>query len=346
MRKLLLGFVLACFSQAAFADPVEDFYKGKQIQMIVGYEVGGGYDIYARLVARHLGRHVPGNPGVVVQNMPGAGSLRAANYIYVVAPKDGTALAAFALTIPLMGVLGGNPNAQFDSRKFTWLGSPTSGQNDSYMLWTRKDAKVKTLADALRSGGPELVLGGLAEGSFETDVATLMRKTIGLNFKMVFGYAGGAGLNVAIEQNEIEGRFIGLSSILLTQPRWIAADSYMQPLLQFARSTRISSYPDVPLARELAKDDLSRQLIELAEISFVLSRPIVAPPDVPADRALALQKAFMELAKDPVYLADAASLKLDISPVGADVAMSLLDKLAQAPVELKDEIRRLLLPKN
>ena len=120
----------------------------------------------------------------------------------------------------------------------------------------------------------------------------------------------------------------------------------MMPLLQFARTTRIASFPDVPLASEMAKDDLSRQLIELAEISFVLSRPLVAPPDIPADRAKALQKAFLDLSKDQDFLADAALLKLDISPVGADLAMNLLDKLAQAPIELKDEIRTLLLPKN
>jgi hypothetical protein len=346
MRKIALAFAFACISQSSFADPVEDFYKGKQIQLIVGYEPGGGYDIYARLIARHLGRLMPGTPGVIVQNMPGAGSLRSANYIYTVAPKDGTALAAFALTIPLMGVLGGNANVQFDSRKFTWLGSPTSGQNDSYMLWIRKDAKVKSLSDALKKDGPQLILGGLAEGSFETDVATLMRKTIGLNFKMVTGYTGAGGLNLALEQKEIEGRFTGLSSILLTNPKWLAADSNMMPLLQFARTTRIASFPDVPLASEMAKDDLSRQLIELAEISFVLSRPLVAPPDIPADRAKALQKAFLDLSKDQDFLADAALLKLDISPVGADLAMNLLDKLAQAPIELKDEIRTLLLPKN
>jgi len=341
MKAFLFGLGAACVASMAMADPVEDFYKGKQIQIIVGYDAGGGYDVYARLISRHFGKFMPGHPGVIVQNMPGAGSLRAANHIYVAAPKDGTALATFARNMPLMGVLGGNANVQFDARKYTWLGSPTSAQDDAYMLWVRKDAKAKSLDEARRPGGPDIILGGTSEGSTDTDVAMLMRKTIGLNFKIVSGYPGSNGLNVAIERNEIEGRFIGQSAVASTQPAWMKPDSNMRPLLQFARATRLAQFPDVPTARELAKEEVARQLIELAEIPYILSRPVVGPPGVPADRAKALQKAFLDMTKDKEFLADAEKLRIDISPVGADEALDMLDRLAKAPEDLKDEIRKL-----
>ena len=341
MKLSILCAGLTLAASAAIADPVEDFYKGKQIQIVVGYEAGGGYDVYARLVARHFGAFVPGKPGVVVQNMPGAGSLRSANYITVTAPKDGTTLATFGRNIPLMGVLGGNANVQFDARKWTWLGSPSSAQDDAYTLWVRKDAKAKNLQDALRPGGPEIILGGTSEGSTDSDVPALMRKTIGLNFRIVSGYPGSNGINIAIERNEVEGRFIGHSAVVSTQPGWLKPDSFMHPLMQFARPNRLPGYPDVPTARELAKDPKSRQLIELAEIPYMLSRPIVGPPDIPADRAKALQKAFLDMTKDPGFLADAEKLKVDVSPVGADEALHMLQMLAGAPEDLKDEIRKL-----
>jgi tripartite-type tricarboxylate transporter receptor subunit TctC len=147
----------------ASAETVADFYKGKTVQLIVGYGTGGGYDVYARALARHIGRHIPGNPNVVVQNMPGAGSLRAANFLYNAAPKDGTAFGLFARNMPLLAILGSNPNVQFDPRKFTWLGSSSSFADDAYLLFVRKDAAVKSVDDARKPGGPPLLLAGTAE---------------------------------------------------------------------------------------------------------------------------------------------------------------------------------------
>src|SRR5258708_37414024 len=143
----------------AHADDVADFYRGKQINLVVGYGPGGGYDVYARLIARHLGKYLPGNPTIVVQNMPGAGSLRSVNYLANSAPKDGTVIATFARDMPLIGIIG-NPNARFDARKLTWLGSSSSYGNDAYLLITRVDAPVTSIADARRPGGPPLRLGG------------------------------------------------------------------------------------------------------------------------------------------------------------------------------------------
>ncbi len=341
MKKAVLALAMMIAAAPAVADPVEDFYKGKSLQLVVGYGPGGGYDVYARLTARFFGNHIPGKPTIVVQNMPGAGSLRAANWIYVTAPKDGTAFATFARNMPMMGVLGGNANVQFDARKYTWMGSPTSAQDDGYFLWVRKDAKAQTLDDARRPGGPEIILGGTSEGSTDTDVAALMKKTIGLNLRVVAGYPDGNAMSMAMERGEVEGRFIGLSAVASTLPGWLKPDSTVRPMLQFARATRLKQFPDVPTARELAKDEQSRKLIELAEIPYLLSRPLVAPPGIPADRAKALQKAYMDMMKDPEFLAEAAKLHIDISPLGADDALKMLDSLANAPEDLKEEIRKL-----
>ncbi len=338
---LLVALAAHVARSDAHADPVADFYRGKQVQIYVGYGPGGGYDAYARLIARHLGRHIPGEPTVVVQNMPGAGSLRAANFIFNVAPKDGTAMATFGRDMIVFALISNNPNAQFDPRRFTWFGSPSSGQDDAYILWTRKDAGAKSLAAARSPGGPPLLLGGTADGSTDTDIALVMRRAIGLNFKIVHGYPDSNAINLAISRGELEGRFIGLSAVMATQPGWLSPDGNMQPLLQFARLTRHPRFPDTPTARELATDPRGRALIEFAEIPYMLSRPYVGPPDLPADRAAALQAAFAAVCKDPEFLDEAAKLKVDVSPVGPQEAVRMLERLADAPPDLKDEFRAL-----
>jgi len=234
--RVLVALLVA--TSAALADPVADFYRGKQVQIYVGYGAGGGYDAYARLIARHLGRHIPGEPRVVVQNMPGAGSLRAANFIFNRAPNDGTALATFGRNMIMLGLFGANANVQFDPRRFTWLGSPSSEQDDAYMLWVRKDAQAKTLAEARAPGGPPLLLGGTADGSTETDIALLMKRTAGLNVKISSGYPDSNAINIALDRGELEGRFIGLSAVASTRPEWLKPGGIMQPLMQFARATR------------------------------------------------------------------------------------------------------------
>jgi tripartite-type tricarboxylate transporter receptor subunit TctC len=325
----------------ALADPIADFYRNNQVSIIVGYGPGGGYDLYARLVARHLGKHIPGEPAMIVQNLPGAGSLRAANYIYTTASKDGTAIATFARNMSVMGVLGGHASVRFDPRKFTWLGSTSSYQNEAYILWVRKDSPIKNLEDARRPGGPEIVIGGTADGSTDTDVAMLIKQTVGINLRVVRGYPGSAEINLAVERGEVGGRFIGTSAVASTLPGWLRPDGPVRPLLQFARTTRLPEFADVPTAREVARDERSRQLIELAEISYMLSRPFVAPPGVPAERAKALQRAFVEMAKDPDFLAEAEKLHADVSPVGATEAMQMIERLASAPADLKEAMRKL-----
>jgi len=325
----------------ARADAVADFYKGKQVNLVVGYGPGGGYDVYARLMARHLGKYIPGNPSIVVQNMPGAGSLRSVNYLSNVAPRDGTVIATFARDMPLLGIIG-NPNARFDARKFTWLGSSSSYGNDAYLMFTREDAPVRSIEDARRPGGPPLVLGGTGEGASGNDVSTVLRDALGLNLKVVVGYPDSNALFLAVDRKEVDGRCVGLSAVQSSHPEWLRPGSGMHVLVQFARSTRHPTFPDVPTARELAKNDASGALIELAEIPYTLSRPFAAPPGVPDDRAKALQAAFLAVHRDPQYLDEAGRLKVDVSPVGAEVVLRAIDRIADAPAQLLDYMKKLL----
>jgi tripartite-type tricarboxylate transporter receptor subunit TctC len=333
--------IWALWLPSAKADAVADFYKGKTVTLVVGYGPGGGYDVYARLVGRHLGRHIPGSPHVVVQNMPGAGSLRAVNWLYNLAPKDGTAIAHFARNMPLMGMLGTNPNAQFDARKFNWLGSSSSFADDAYILIVRKDIPVKTIDQAVKPGGEPLVLGGTAEGATGNDVPIILRDTIGLNVKQVVGYPDSGAIFLAMERGEVHGRTTDLSSVKAIKPEWLKGGSNFHVLVQFARETRHPDFPDVPTARELARNESARLLIELTELPYKLSRPFAAPPGMPAARAQALQRAFADTHRDPQYLAEAAKQRVDVSPVGADEVAQALKRIESAPLQQLDYLRRL-----
>lgn len=345
-RLLALPLVCLCVIVltpcAARADDVADFYRGRRIDLIVGFGPGGGNDVYARLLARHIGRYLPGNPNVVVQNMPGAGSLRAANYIYSVAPKDGSTFGLFARDMALLALLGGDPNVQFDPHKFTWLGSSSSYANDAYLLMLRKDAAVKSIADARQPGGPPMVFGGTAEGSTGNDVPILLRDILRLHIRLVAGYRDSGVLFLAVDQNEVEGRTVGLSAVRSAHRQWLAPDSTMRVLLQFGRATRLAEFPDVPTARELAPDDRARALIELAELPYLLSRPFAAPPSLPPARAAALQAAFLAAQKDPQYLAEAQKLDVEVSPIGGEQILDAIGRMAATPPELRETLKKLL----
>jgi tripartite-type tricarboxylate transporter receptor subunit TctC len=325
----------------AKADAVSDFYKGKTVTVIVGYGTGGGYDVFARLLARHLGKYIPGNPSVIVQNMPGAGSMRAVNALYNTAPKDGTAIGMFGRDMPLIAILGTNPGVQFDPRKFVWLGSSSDFSNDAYILLVRKDGPVQSIEDARRPDSQPITLGVTGEGSTGTDIPILLRDTLGFKFKLVSGYPDNGAIFLALERNEVNGRTVDLSSVTSLKPEWLKPDSNMRVLVQLARATRHPMFPDVPTARELAKDEKAKTLIELAEQSYILSRPFAAPPGVPEDRARALQEAFMAVHKDPEYLADAAKIRVEVSPVNHEAVMKAINKIADAPPDLLDYLRKL-----
>ena len=340
--KAATALILTATALPAQAQAPADFYKGRTIQVVVGYGPGGGYDVYARMLARYFGKYMPGTPQMVVQNMPGAGSLVAANYLYNVAPKDGTSFGAFARNIPLISVLGGNASVKYDARKYTWLGSASSYEEDSYLMWVRKDAKVKSLADIQKPGGEPVVLGGTGEGATGNDVPIILREALGLNIKQIVGYPDSNAIFLAIERKEVDGRTTDLSSVRTNRPEYLKPDSVMTTFMQFGRATRHPDFPDVPTARELAKDAKSRELIELTELPYVLSRPYVAPPGLPADRAAALQKAFMDMWKDPELLAEAEKLGIGITPIDGKAVLALIDKIAATPQVQLDRVRTLL----
>jgi tripartite-type tricarboxylate transporter receptor subunit TctC len=339
--------VLACALLATWlvtpakAQSAASFYRGKTVTVVVGYGPGSRYDVYARLLGRHLGRHLPGHPSVVVQNMPGTGSLRAVHWLFNLAPKDGTAIAHFARNVPLVGLLGNNPNAQFDARRLTWLGSSSSFANDAYILIVRADSPVKSIDDARRPGGEPLVLGGTIEGATGNDVPIILRDTIGLNLKQVVSYPDSRALYLAIERGEVHGRITDLSSVRAIKPDWLKPGSDYRVLVQFARETRHPDLKDVPMARELARNEAARLLIELTEIPFKLSRPFAAPPGIPADRAAMLQKAFAATHRDPQYLAEADKQHVDVSPVGPREIMQALRRIENAPPQQLEYLRRL-----
>src|SRR5581483_620804 len=325
----LIAFILALAPAAA--DPVADFYKGKRITLIVSYGTGGGYDVYGRVLARYMSKYIPGNPSIIVQNMPGAGSLRGANFLYNVAPKDGTAFGIFARNMPLLGVIKTVQSVQFDPAKFTWLGSSSSYANDAYLLIVRRDAHVQTSEDARRPDKAPLVLGSTAEGTSSDAMAILLREMLGFNIKVVTGYTDSGVLFLAIERGEVEGRTVGLSAVRSNHPDWLAPGGLAKPLVVFGRATRHPDFPDVPLARELARNDQDRRLIEIVDIPYQLSRPFAAPPGVPADRAKALQDAFLATHKDHEYLADAERMRIDVSPIGGPQVLKLINDIAATP---------------
>jgi tripartite-type tricarboxylate transporter receptor subunit TctC len=342
MARFAAALVLPLLLGAASAqrDPIGQFYREHQINLVVGSGPGGSHDIYARLLARHLGRHVSGSPPVVVQNIPGASGLRAANYLYNFAPRDGTAIGMFARNVPLHGLLGGS-NVQFDPRKFIWLGSPASFQNDANVLIVRKDAPVKSIEEARRPDLPPLILGGSADGGIRNDAPIILHDTIGLHLKQVVGYPDSPAIFAAIERGEVHGRTVNLSTLKSVRPDWLKPDGAFRILVQFGRATRHPQLPDVPTARELARNEAARSLIELAELPYSISRPVAAPPGIPVQRAKALTRAFRDVQSDAQYLEDAASLRLDVSPVDGDEVLRAIEAVASAPPEFLEYARKL-----
>ena len=338
----LLLASLAVAPQAC-ADPAADFYKGRTVTLIIGYGPGGGYDLFARLMAHHLGRYLAGNPTVMVQNMPGAGSLRATNYLYAVAPRDGTTIGSFARDMPLLAILRTNASAVFDPRKFNWLGSSSDFSRDAYILMVRKDAPVNSIEDARRRDGPPIVLGGTAEGTTGSDIPLVLRDALGINIKLVTGYPDNGAIFLAVDRGEVNGRTADLSSMKSLKPEWLLPNGSMRALVQFARATRHPEFADVPTARDLARDEDARALIEFAELSYKISRPFAAPPGVPAERVEALRQAFADVQKDRGYLEEAAKLRLEVSPIGGEEVLHTIDHIAAAPPNILDRLRRLIM---
>ncbi|MET0925340.1 MAG: tripartite tricarboxylate transporter substrate-binding protein [Xanthobacteraceae bacterium] len=329
------GFCIALAAAGgAAAQSVEQFYKGRTVTMLVGTSPGGINDISARLAARHLARFLPGNPSFVVQNNPGGGGLVTANRLYVNAEKDGTVLAKLERAVPQLAIQG-HPNAQFDPARFTWLGSFSSYADDAYLMLLNANHPAKSVAD-LKQGGVTVALGADNAASSNLIFAVIAKEVLGLNVGIVRGYTGAAPLFLAMQRGELDGQMVGLSSVRTGQ-RDLWTRKAFRPLMAFGRTTRHAEFPDLPIGRELTQDPGALALLDFAELPFFMALPFAGPPDIPADRAKALQAAFMAMCRDPAFVEEAQKLGIDVSPIDGAAILALLARTAATP---KDVIAR------
>jgi len=311
---------------AARADGVADFYKGRTVEIDVGYSTGGGYDIYARALARHLGRFIPGNPTVLVKNMPGAGSLRLANWLANAAPRDGTVFGTIGRGTAFDPVLG-QPGADFKGPGLSWIGS-MNREVSICAAW--HDAGIASFEDLKTK---ELLIGGVSPNDDTVQFAKVLNYVLGTKLKIVAGYPGGNDVVLAMERGEVKGRCgWSWSSIVTARPAWIKEKKIIV-LVQLALSKH-PDLPDVPLVTDLANNPSQRQMLRLIFARQVMGRPFVAPPAIPADRLAALRKAFMQTLADKDFVADAEKARLEIDGVSGEEVAKLVKELYATPADV------------
>jgi len=319
-----LGLLLQCITPAHGQGA--DFYKGKQVDLYIGYSVGGGYDIYARILARHLGKHLPGKPVVVPKNMEGAGSLRLANWLYQAAPRDGTAFGTIGRGIAFDPLLGGQ-GAQFKATEFGWVGSA----NDEVSVCVAWAKSGVTRFEQLYSR--ELIVGGTG-ATADTDLfPRVMNGVLGTRFRLVSGYPGGNDITLAMERGEVDGRCgWSWSSIKTNHPAWVK-DGTLKLLVQLSLAKH-ADLPDVPLVMDLVRTEEQKAVLRLVFARQVMGRPFLAPPGVPKERLALLRKAFMETLRDEAFLAEARKLNLEITPVSGEAVQDLVAEMYRTPPEV------------
>jgi tripartite-type tricarboxylate transporter receptor subunit TctC len=312
--------------QAARAEDPAAFYAGKSIDLDIGYSVGGGYDLYGRLVARHIGKHIPGNPTIVPKNMEGAASLRLANYLYTAAPRDGTVFGTTARGIafdPLLSQSG----AQYDATKFSWIGS---ANNEVSVCVALKSAGITNFDDLYTK---TLTIGSTGTADDTYQFPAVINNVLGTKFKMVTGYPGGNDVSLAIERGEVAGRCgWSWSSVMTTRPAWVA-NKTIAVLVQLSLAKH-PDLPDVPLIVDLAKTDEQRQIFKLIFSRQTMGRPFLAPPGLPPERLAALRKAFNDTMTDKEFLADAEQNKFEINPVPGEQIQALVKEGYATPPEI------------
>lgn len=304
---------------------VEEFYRGKTVSMIVGYAPAGTNDHYARSVARHIGKHIPGTPTVVPRNMPGGGSLVAANHIYNVAPKDGTTLGLVVATVALEERLGA-PNIRYKAARFNWIGRLAPTPNVTFVKAT---SPVKTIKDAFVH---EATLGGTGRNSTAVTYPSLLNNLLGTKFKIILGYKGSAEALLAMESGEVDGHsttWDGVKSRLSRQ----LADKSITLLVQYGL-VRHPEMPDVPTAIELAKTPEQTEMLRLFSNASDIGRFILSTPDTPAERIEALRRAFDAMLKDPEFIADLKTQKLELNPLKGEELQKLVEDVASVPDDL------------
>src|SRR6266545_2540207 len=330
----LLAAALALASAPAAAQGVADFYRGRTINFVVGFGPGGGYDLYARVISRHIGRHIPGNPIVVVQNMDGAGSVRASNYVYTVAPKDGSVIAAVNQNMPMYQLLGG-AGAQFDAEKLVWLGSMA---NSNGVVYTWHNSGVRTIEDAKTQLVP---LGAVGTASDSYIFPTIVNALVGTRFKPIPGYSGTGQINIAIERGEVMGRGgTTWASVQSANKAWLDGNK-LHLLLQIGFDKE-PELPAVPLLQELVKGEDDAQVVKVISLPTVLGYGHWVAPGVPAERIAALSAAYAAALKDPEFLKDAAKASMQIRPqTGAEVA-ALAKQVTGTPKPVLERTAKIL----
>jgi tripartite-type tricarboxylate transporter receptor subunit TctC len=325
----IAALVLACAVSPASAQAPADFYKGRNVELYIGYSVGGAYDLYARTIARHLGKHIPGNPTIVPKNLEGAGSLRLANWLYNVGAKDGTVFGTIGRGTAFDPLLG-SKGAQFLADKFTWIGS---ANNEVSVCVAWKGSGVSKLEDTFTK---ELIVGGTGQAADTDQFPRILNGVLGTKFKIVTGYPGGNDVTLAMERGEVKGRCgWSWSSVVATHKRWVD-DGSITVLVQLSLSKH-PELPNVPLVMDFAKSEDQQQMFKLIFARQVMGRPYLAPPGVPNDRADALRKAFDATMQDPEFRADAEKAQLEINPVNGGEVETLVKDLFQTPKPLADK---------
>jgi len=320
------GLVGALAVTPASAQSPAEFYKGKTVTVYVGYSPGGGYDTYARTVARQIGKHIPGNPTIIVKNRPGAGSMTLTNEIYNALPQDGTAVGIIGRGMA-MEPLFGSKLAKFEPTKFNWIGS---ANNEVSICVSWHTSKVKTWQDMQTI---PMFVGGTGAGADTDTFPRVMNNLLDTKLKLITGYPGGNDVLLAMERGEVEGRCgYSWSSAKSRKADWLK-EGKMNILIQMSTGKH-PDLPDVPFIMDLAKNDADRAALELIYARQEFGRPFVAPPNVPADRVAALRAAFMATMKDPDFVADAKKQNLEIAPIGGERIGELIANIYNAPADV------------
>jgi len=316
----------------ASAQTPAEFYRGKSIDLYINVSVGGGYDLYSRMLARHIGKHIPGNPTILPKNMEGGGGMRLANWLYNVGPKDGTAFGSVARAMAFEPLLG-NKGAQYDGTKFNYIGS-ANDEVSVCVAW--HTSGVTTFEDAQKT---QLVVGsgGVADDTYQ--YPALLNNLFGAKFKMVPGYPGGNDINLAMERGEVQGRCsIPWSTVKATRKFWID-EKKVSLLMQYSLGKH-ADLPHVPLVTELARNDEERAALDLILTQQVMGRPVAEPPNVPAARVAALRQAFERTLKDAEFLSEADKLALEINLVDGEALQAMVERMFRAPRNVVEAARR------
>ena len=321
------------------ADPVADFYAGKQMRFVIRTPPGGDYDQLSRLLARHIGKHIPGKPNVTPQNMPGGGGIVAANYIGQVAPRDGTLLTMVSQGLPVDQALGLNPSLKVDLRDFNWLGN-MANSNQILAVW--HTSPTKNLDDARKR---VTTIGSTGAGSMSVQLPAFYNNVLGTKFRIVVGYPGGQHVDLAMEQGELEGRGTNTyTGYMASKPQYLR-DKLLRPLIQVGIEPE-PELGDVPLLKDLPLPPKDKQLAEYMSKAVSVGRPVATTPGVPADRLAALRKAFDLALEDPEFKDEAEKTNAEIRPMSAQVLTRIIRELIEAPEDVRARVKLALQPKD